>query len=85
MAKLLGVSRASVREAMIALEVIGLADVRVGNGVLVCEPPAKPVSDEPVMRPKSRNQWQELDPELGIDVDFSAESAVRLATGPSPD
>jgi len=31
----LGVSRPSVREALIALEVEGLVDVRVGSGVLV--------------------------------------------------
>ena len=73
LAKLLGVSRASVREAMIALEVIGLVDVRVGNGVLVCEPPVQAVSNEPVMAQVTRNQWKELDPELGIEVDFSAE------------
>ena len=73
LAKLLGVSRASVREAMIALEVIGLVDVRVGNGVLVCEPPVQAVSNEPVMAQATRDQWRELDPELGIAVDFSAE------------
>jgi len=73
LAKLLGVSRASVREAMIALEVIGLVDVRVGNGVLVCVPPSGPVSDDPVMTQATRDQWQELDPELGVEIDFSAE------------
>ncbi len=35
----LGVSRPSVREALIALEVEGLVDVRVGSGVLVLAPP----------------------------------------------
>ncbi len=73
LAKMLGVSRASVREAMIALEVIGLVDVRVGNGVLVCEPPAKVLTDEPVMTQVTRDQWKDVDPELGIEVDFSAE------------
>jgi DNA-binding FadR family transcriptional regulator len=73
LAKMLGVSRASVREAMIALEVIGLVDVRVGNGVLVCEPPARALTDEPVMTQVTRDQWKEVDPELGIEVDFSAE------------
>jgi len=73
LAKMLGVSRASVREAMIALEVIGLVDVRVGNGVLVCEPPVKAPTNEPVMTQVTRNQWKELDPELAIEVDFSAE------------
>jgi DNA-binding FadR family transcriptional regulator len=58
---------------MIALEVIGLVDVRVGNGVLVCEPPGRALSDEPVMTQVTRDQWKEVDPELGIEVDFSAE------------
>ena len=35
LASLLGVSRPSVREALIALEVEGLVDVRVGSGVVV--------------------------------------------------
>ncbi|WP_225774388.1 FadR/GntR family transcriptional regulator [Pseudomonas sp. Marseille-Q5115] len=73
LAKLLGVSRASVREAMIALEVVGLVEVRVGNGVLVCEPPVRQLSDEPVMTQATRDQWNDIDPELGIEVDFSAE------------
>lgn len=73
LAKLLGVSRASVREAMIALEVVGLVEVRVGNGVLVCEPPVQQLSDEPVMTQATRAQWNDIDPELGIEVDFSAE------------
>jgi DNA-binding FadR family transcriptional regulator len=73
LAKMLGVSRASVREAMIALEVIGLVDVRVGNGVRVCEPPGRALTDEPVMTQVTRDQWKEVDPELGIEVDFSAE------------
>ncbi|RFQ16905.1 FadR family transcriptional regulator, partial [Pseudomonas sp. ATCC 13867] len=72
LAKQLGVSRASVREALIALEVIGLVDVRVGNGVIVCEPPMELV-DAPVMELASRDQWREIDPELGIEVDFNAE------------
>eukprot|EP01132_Coremiostelium_polycephalum_P016791 gene16791-20161_t len=73
LAKLLGVSRASVREAMIALEVIGLVDVRVGNGVLVCEPVQPTVSQEPVMAQATRDQWKEFDPELNLHVDFNAE------------
>ena len=38
LAQQLGVSRSSVREALIALEVSGLVEIRVGNGVLVCTP-----------------------------------------------
>ena len=35
----LGVSRPSVREALIALEVQGSVEVRMGAGVYVCSPP----------------------------------------------
>src|SRR5947199_6422245 len=38
LAKQLGVSRPSVREALIALEVEGKVEVRVGSGVFVCQP-----------------------------------------------
>ena len=38
LAKQLGVSRPSVREALIALEVEGLLDVRVGSGIYVADP-----------------------------------------------
>jgi DNA-binding FadR family transcriptional regulator len=36
LAKQLGVSRSSVREALIALEISGWVEIRVGNGVFVC-------------------------------------------------
>lgn len=39
LAKQLGVSRSSVREALIALEVTGVVDIRVGNGVYVVDQP----------------------------------------------
>src|SRR5881409_1384641 len=35
LASLLGVSRTSVREAIISLEIAGLVDVRVGTGIFV--------------------------------------------------
>src|SRR5476651_2480992 len=38
LAKQLGVSRPSVREALIALEVEGKVEVRIGSGVFVCPP-----------------------------------------------
>jgi DNA-binding FadR family transcriptional regulator len=37
LAKRMGVSRPSVREAMIALELAGLVEIRTGSGVYVCE------------------------------------------------
>ena len=73
-----GVSRTSLREALIALEVIGLVRVRVGDGVSVVGP--EPVGDDTVARESERvldramhrNPWV-LDPELGIVADFDAE------------
>src|SRR5256885_13049232 len=41
----LGVSRPSVREALIALEVEGLVEVRVGAGIFVAMPRPVPVAD----------------------------------------
>ncbi|KAA5930976.1 MULTISPECIES: FadR/GntR family transcriptional regulator [Pantoea] len=38
LAKQLGVSRSSVREALIALEMTGWVDIRTGNGVYVAQP-----------------------------------------------
>src|SRR5438445_10630620 len=40
----LGVSRASVREAIISLEIAGLVEVRVGTGIFVAHPPQHGVS-----------------------------------------
>lgn len=39
LAQLLGVSRPSLREALIALEIDGQVDIRGGSGVYVCAPP----------------------------------------------
>lgn len=46
LARQLGVSRPSVREALIALEVEGLVEVRIGSGIYVLPPGAPPA--EPV-------------------------------------
>ena len=42
LAKMLAVSRPVVREAMIALEIGGLIEVRTGSGAFVREKPAEP-------------------------------------------
>nr|WP_024966462.1 FadR/GntR family transcriptional regulator [Pantoea sp. IMH] len=46
LAKQLGVSRSSVREALIALEITGWVEIRTGNGVSVMDP--LPGTDAPV-------------------------------------
>ena len=46
LAKQLGVSRPSVREALIALEVEGLVEVRIGSGIYVLGPGLKPEGDD---------------------------------------
>jgi DNA-binding FadR family transcriptional regulator len=45
LAKQLGVSRPSVREALIALEVEGAIDVRTGSGIYVMQPGLQPAPD----------------------------------------
>jgi len=53
LAKQMGVSRTSVREALIALEVKGLVTIRVGDGVQVCEPGPAPVVVPDLRRERS--------------------------------
>ncbi|MBI0328658.1 FadR/GntR family transcriptional regulator [Burkholderia plantarii] len=66
-----GVSRTSVREALIALEVVGLVSVRVGDGVSVRPREPRPAAAETVAAPRSTRL--EVDPELGIEFDLDAE------------
>jgi DNA-binding FadR family transcriptional regulator len=47
LARQLGVSRPSVREALIALEVEGLVEVRIGSGIYVLGPAAKTDGENP--------------------------------------
>src|SRR5688500_20344830 len=64
-----GVSRTSLREALIALEVVGLVKVRVGDGVMVMGKPAAAAASHPELE----MPW-ELDPELDAGpADFDAE------------
>ncbi|WP_070106638.1 FadR/GntR family transcriptional regulator [Burkholderia plantarii] len=66
-----GVSRTSVREALIALEVNGLVSVRVGDGVSVRPREPRPATPDTVTAPRSARL--EVDPELGIEFDLDAE------------
>ncbi len=58
LAKQLGVSRPSVREALIALEVEGAIDVRTGSGIYVMKPRRKNASATPVYEPA---EWGPLE------------------------
>lgn len=69
-----GVSRTSLREALIALEVVGLVKVRVGDGVMVmAKPSTVAMTAQPGVDPSLSMPW-ELDPELDTGpADFDAE------------
>jgi DNA-binding FadR family transcriptional regulator len=72
LAAALEVSRSSVREALIALEVLGLVDVRVGAGVQVLRLPEAANSSN-VMSRVMRMSQPEPDPELPVTLDLSVE------------
>src|SRR3569623_34716 len=58
LAKQLGVSRPSVREALIALEVEGWVEVRTGAGVFVLERAKKPIVTRKSI---AENEWGPLE------------------------
>ena len=74
----LGVSRSSVREAVVALEVMGLVEVRVGNGVLVL-PKARWLQESGHREGSSFETRlaalprMQPDPELPLTIDLDAE------------
>lgn len=57
----LGVSRPSVREALIALEVEGWVEVRTGSGVYVLERPAKARQSAVTNSPIAATEWGPLE------------------------
>src|SRR5881394_2705389 len=60
LAKQLGVSRPSVREALIALEVEGLVEVRIGSGIYVLGPGHKMDGDDAVAPGVNRDEVHAL-------------------------
>jgi GntR family transcriptional regulator, transcriptional repressor for pyruvate dehydrogenase complex len=72
LAAALEVSRSSVREALIALEVLGVVDVRVGAGMEVLRVPDASATRD-IMAQLVRINLSEPDPELPVMLDLSAE------------
>ncbi|MCB8880957.1 FadR family transcriptional regulator [Acidisoma cellulosilytica] len=72
LAAALEVSRSSVREALIALEVLGVVDVRVGAGMEVLRVPDAAATRD-LMAQLVRINFSEPDPELPVVLDLSAE------------
>lgn len=66
LAQQLGVSRPSVREALIALEVEGLIEVRTGSGIYVCDHASKAPNPS---KPKSKSTAKSLNPSSTLQSD----------------
>ena len=60
LARQLSVSRPSVREALIALEVEGVVDVRTGSGIYVMQPGTRQAASEPAAAPEPA-EWGPLE------------------------
>ncbi|WP_211442610.1 FadR/GntR family transcriptional regulator [Collimonas humicola] len=80
LAKQFGVSRTSVREALIALEVIGIVSVRVGNGVTVLPPEeqaaAKDEAKPSALQQAARRSGWEIDPELDLEISHELDDEI---------
>ena len=74
LAQAFGVSRPTVREAIIALELDGLVEVRTGTGVFVVR--AEPASGEPGAR--DIGPFELLEARLAIEGEACAMAAVRI-------
>lgn len=74
LAQKLGVSRASVREALIALEVVGQVEVRVGHGVLVL--PRSTEVEPSVMSAARRKEPWALDPEFASEIELDLDQEI---------
>jgi len=75
LASVLGVSRTSVREAIICLELAGRVDVRVGTGIFVREPPAAAPAGAADDAP---GPFELLDARALIEGEIAARAAPRI-------
>lgn len=73
LARQLGVSRPTVREAMIALEIAGIVEVRTGSGIYV----SRPVTSKPVPLDSGPGPFELLRARLLIEGEIASDVAVR--------
>lgn len=73
LARQLGVSRPTIREAMIALEIAGLIEVRTGSGIYI----SGPVESKPVVLDSGPGPFELLSARLLIEGEIAAEVAIR--------
>ena len=76
LATLLHVSRTSVREAIICLEIAGRVDVRVGSGIYVREPPAQEAA--PAVAEDAPGPFELLDARALIEGEIAARAAQTV-------
>src|SRR5579859_6723316 len=77
----LGVSRPSVREALIALEVEGKVEIRVGAGVFVSENPSKRPAAALATEVEGEGPFELLRARMTVE----GETAALAAAGATPD
>lgn len=75
LAERLNVSRPTIREALIALEVEGRIRIRVGSGIYVCEPPA---AITVLSRAEDEGPFELLQARSFIEEAVAAEAAARV-------
>ncbi len=80
LAQQLGVSRPSLREALIALEIEGRVEIRMGSGVYVCAPPAGAAAAEPPALGESPTELMQVRSVLEVAV---VQQAAARMTRPS--
>lgn len=76
----LGVSRPVIREAIIALEMLGLVEVRGRTGIVVLEQPAKPISFDTFNVDIGPGPFELLEARLAIEASAAAMAAESATT-----
>ena len=78
LAKLLGVSRPTVREAMIALEIAGRVEIRVGSGIYVKAPTKRLPSALSVRMDVGPSPFELLAARMTLEGEIAAQAAERV-------